>query len=118
MGEANEASFTVTGLTPGTAHTFRLRAATDDEGPGSPSSETAGTPSAGICGRIEAVRDAIVAKIAGVSDWADVTAAHLSAISGALEVSGQSLTALNADDFACATRKRHPGVELTPRASI
>ena len=57
----------------------------------------------GICGRTEAVRDAIVAAVqandAGVAGCGDVTAAHLSAVT-ALDFSKQDLSMQNAGDFA------------------
>ena len=55
---------------------------------------------AGICGRTPAVRDALLALIPSVSDCADVTAAELAAITGTLDLSSQSITALAAGDFA------------------
>ena len=58
----------------------------------------------GICGRTEAVRDALVALIPGVSDCALVTDAHLAAITEPLGLRGQfggdpTVTALAAGDF-------------------
>ena len=58
---------------------------------------------AGICGRTEEVRDALVAQIPGVSDCAAVTDANLAAITGPLDLSGQNITALAAGDFAGLT---------------
>ena len=54
---------------------------------------------AGICGRTPEVRDALLAQTPGVSDCAAVTAAHLAAITGTLDVYNQSITALAAGDF-------------------
>ena len=54
---------------------------------------------AGICGRTEEVRDALVALIPGVSDCAAVTDADLAAITGSLDVSNQSISDLKAGDF-------------------
>ena len=59
---------------------------------------------AGICGRTEEVRDALVALIPGVSDCAAVTDADLAAITGPLDLSGESISALAAGDFAGLTR--------------
>ena len=56
-------------------------------------------PTARICGRTEAVQTAILAKIDGVSACALVTADHLAAITGTLDLSGLSITALAAGDF-------------------
>ena len=54
---------------------------------------------AGFCGRTPQVRDAIVDKIPGVTDCADVTATHLGAITGTLDLSSDGISALAADDF-------------------
>ena len=54
---------------------------------------------AGICGRTEEVRDALVALIPGVSDCAAVTDADLAAITGTLNLSGQNIAVLAAGDF-------------------
>ena len=48
----------------------------------------------GICGRTEAVRNALVASISGVSNCADVTDAHLAGITSHLDLTGQSINAL------------------------
>ena len=53
----------------------------------------------GICGRTQQVRDAILNKISGVSNCADVTAAHLAAITGTLALRFENITALSAGDF-------------------
>ena len=55
-------------------------------------------PTTGICGRTEQVRDAIVAKISGVTDCANVTDTHLAAI-GRLNLNDKGITALAAGDF-------------------
>ena len=60
-------------------------------------------PNAGICGRTAAVQTAILAKIAGVSDCANVTSDHLAAITGELNLIAESITALAAGDFAGLT---------------
>ena len=60
-------------------------------------------PTAGICGRTEAVQTAILARIAGVSDCANVTDQHLAAIAGELNLIAKSITALAAGDFAGLT---------------
>ena len=62
---------------------------------------------AGICDRTPEVRDALVALILGVSNCADVTAAHLAAITGTLELFGQQITALAVGDFAGLTSLTH-----------
>ena len=58
---------------------------------------------AGICGRTEQVRTAILAKIPGVSNCADVTDAHLAAITGSLSLGNGITTALATEDFAGLT---------------
>ena len=58
---------------------------------------------AGICGRTEEVRDALVELIPGVSDCTAVTAADLAAITGPLDLSGQNISVLAAGDFAGLT---------------
>ena len=60
---------------------------------------TAFDPTAGICGRTEEVRDAIVGLISGVTNCADVTDAHLGAITGGLYLDRKGITALAAGDF-------------------
>ena len=54
---------------------------------------------AGICGRTAEVQTAIVAKISGVTDCADVTATQLAAITGLLDLRAKNITALAAGDF-------------------
>ena len=54
----------------------------------------------GICGRTEAVRDAILAAIEGVGDCDLVTGEHLVAITGELNLTTKSITTLAAGDFA------------------
>ena len=53
----------------------------------------------GICGRTAAVRTGILGKISGVSNCANVTDAHLAAITGTLNLSAKGITALAAGDF-------------------
>ena len=54
---------------------------------------------AGICGRTEEVRDALVALIPGVSDCAAVTDADLAAITGPLNLSDQNIAGLGGGGF-------------------
>ena len=61
------------------------------------------TGAVGICGRTPAVHDALMALVPGANGCADVTAAHLAAITGLLDLSGQNITALAAGDFAGLT---------------
>ena len=60
----------------------------------------------GICGRTKAVRDAIVGKIGGVSDCANVTRKQLAAITGGLSLQRQNLSSLKAVDFKGLTSLR------------
>ena len=57
----------------------------------------------GICGRTAKVQTAILRRISGVTDCAAVTDAHLAAITGELDLSFKSITALAAGDFAGLT---------------
>ncbi|MCY4372125.1 MAG: fibronectin type III domain-containing protein, partial [Spirochaetaceae bacterium] len=91
-------SHTLTGLANGTAYGVELRARTG-AGPGPAGAAVTATPRGGFCSRTPAVRDAIVAMIAGVSECGAVTAAHLAAVTGSLVVSGHGLAALLTGDF-------------------
>ena len=51
-----------------------------------------------VCDRTEEVKDAIVAAVAGVTDCADVTEAHLAAITS-LDLANTGVTALQSGDF-------------------
>ncbi len=56
-------------------------------------------PNVGICARTEAVRDALLAKITGVTDCALVTDTHLAAITGTLLLRAKGITVLADGDF-------------------
>ena len=56
----------------------------------------------GICDRTDAVADAIVAAVDGVSDCEDITSAHLEEITS-LNLEGQSIASLQSGDFAGLT---------------
>ena len=56
----------------------------------------------GICDRTDAVADAIVAAVDGVSDCEDITSAHLEEITS-LNLEGQSVASLQSGDFAGLT---------------
>ena len=80
---------TIPALAEGTELTFTLTVtgrSTNASWGSAPDTDTATVvafdPTPGICGRTEAVRDAIVARISGVASCADVTDAHLAAITG------------------------------------
>ena len=51
-----------------------------------------------VCTRTPQVRDAIIAAVSGVSDCEDITDEHLDSIR-TLDLSGQGITALQAQDF-------------------
>ena len=103
---------TIPALTADTELTFTLTVtgrATDTSFGTAPDTDAATVtvvfdPTAGICGRTEAVRNAIVARISDVTDCADVTDTHLAAITGDLGLSNKSITALAAGDFAGLTK--------------
>ena len=90
-----ELTFTLTVTGRATHTSFGTDAGTDD----ATVTVVVFDPTAGICGRTEVVRDAIVAKISGVTSCADVTGTYLAAITGALSLNNKSITALAAGDF-------------------
>ncbi len=53
----------------------------------------------GICDRNQAVQNSILAKLPSISQCSDVTGEHLRGLSGTLDLSGQGITALSAEDF-------------------
>ena len=65
-----------------------------------PSNEASATPRLGICDRTKQVRDAIVAKIAGVGNCTQVTDAHMAKIKGRLRLENTKISSLQAGDFA------------------
>ena len=88
-----ELTFTLTVTAPSYENSDGINASTGT------ATVTVFDPTAGICGRTEVVRDAIVAKISGVTSCADVTGTHLAAITSALTLNSKSITALAAGDF-------------------
>ena len=98
---------TIPQLADGTELTFTLTVtgrATDTSYGTAPDTDNATVTAvfdatAGICGRTEQVRDAIVALISGVTHCASVTDAHLAAITDQLNLNGKGITALAAGDF-------------------
>ncbi|MCY4376849.1 MAG: fibronectin type III domain-containing protein, partial [Spirochaetaceae bacterium] len=87
----------LTGLNNGTAYEVQVRAG-NAAGWGMESATVEATPQAGICARTAAVRTAILAEIANVTDCAAVTAAHLAGISS-VAASRKGIAALRAGDF-------------------
>ena len=57
----------------------------------------------GICDRTRQVRNAIVTAVAGVTDCADITAAHLRRLTGILDLTNDNITTLQAGDFTGLT---------------
>ena len=109
IASGSTTSHTITGLANATRYTVRVSATRTGASDGPPSAEAMGRPrgeSGGICGRTPAVRDALLDLIEeneGAIDCADVSAAHLAAIAGRLDLSGQSIEVLKAGDFAGLT---------------
>ena len=64
---------------------------------------TVALPATDVCERTRQVRNAIVAKVSGVSDCALLTAAHLAAIDGTLDLESKSIARLKAFDFGGLT---------------
>ncbi len=105
MGGANEAGFTVTGLTNEVLHTFQLRAV-NAQGESTAAESDAVTPTPGICGRTQQVRDVLL-ELTGVEDCKAVTVADLAGVT-LLNISFQALgvsdiTALKSGDFGGLT---------------
>ena len=63
-------------------------------------------PSVNVCDRTPAVRDTIVAAVAGIDDCQDVTEAHLSGIGRSLILRRMGITALRVGDFDGLTSLR------------
>ena len=57
----------------------------------------------GICDRTQQVRAAIVDKVSGITDCANITAMHLENITGSLGLGNKGITTLQAGDFAGLT---------------
>ena len=98
-GEVNEGSLTIVGLANGTRYHLEVRTV-NSGGPSDASNEASALAGLGlgICSRTSAVHQEIVAAIAGVNDFADVTANHLETFAGALRFDNL-LTELEARDF-------------------
>ena len=100
VDEANQAGFTVrAGLTNETAYTFQLRAVSAD---GESLTAEAGpvTPTPGICGRTQQVRDEILNALSDVDNCAAVTVADLATVTELYINNRQNVTALQSGDFA------------------
>ena len=96
---------TIPALADGTELTFTLtvtgRGGTNGTAPDTDTATVTAVfdSTAGICGRTEEVRDGIVDSISGVTACANVTDAHLAAITGTLDLGNKGITALAAGDF-------------------
>ena len=80
----------------------QTRAPTDESAlPGRPYTNTAPADEEpqGICDRNQAVQDSVLAELPSVSQCSGVTGEHLRDLSGTLDISGQGITALSAEDF-------------------
>ena len=111
---AGAASGTYTQVRADVGKKLRVKVSfTDDDGndeeltSAATATETVLDPTVGICGRTPQVRDALVAKISGVSHCAEVTAPHLAAITGTLILNNENITALAAGDFDGLTGLSH-----------
>ena len=105
VGGANEAGFTVTGLTNEVLHTFHLRAV-NAQGESTAAEADAVTPTPGICGRTQKVHFIIVYYL-GEEDvertCAEVNVADLESFTGTLEMPNESIASLKTGDFAGLT---------------
>ena len=95
---ASGTSTTITGLANGITYTVRV-AAYNATGDGAASTEVTGTPGL-LCGRTPAVRDAIVAAVAGKTVCSSITNADLAAITGTFNLKDKKISSLKAGDFA------------------
>ena len=114
-GEVNAASYTVTGLNNPSEYTFEIRAV-NALGEGEISAEAmVRNPAVPLSERTPQVRDGIVAAVPGVSDYRNVSEAHLSEIT-ALRLGYQNITSLKPGDFSgltALTRLNLPGNQLS-----
>ena len=79
VGGANQAGYTVPGLTNEMAHTFELRAV-NASGGGAAAAAGPVTPTPGICDRTQKVHETIVDNLAAVDHCAAVTVADLAGL--------------------------------------
>ena len=101
-GGANEAGYTVTGLTNETVYTFELRLVVGTtEGTASESDPV--TPTPGICDRTQIVYENIVDNLSDRDNCAEVNVADLESFTGSLEMPNESIASLKSGDFAGLT---------------
>ena len=95
-GGANAAGVTVTGLRAGVAYTFQVRAVST----GGETSDAATAATLPVCSRTSRVRNAILARLPGINNCADVTVYNLRNIDGEMNLHGAGITSLKAGDFS------------------
>ena len=71
-----------------------------------------------VCNRTPKVRDAIVGKVSGVSDCADLTPAHLAGISGTMGMINRGISSLQAGDFVGLTGLTNLSLSTNRLASL
>ena len=109
---ANEAGFTVTGLTNEVLHTFQLRAV-NAQGESTAAEADAVTPTPGICDRTQKVHEIIVYYLgeAGVDrTCAGVNVADLESFTAFLEMPNEGIASLKTGDFAGLTNVTRLGL--------
>ena len=111
---ANEAGYTVTGLTNEVAHTFQLRRYVGTTASATAESNAV-TPTPGICDRTQGVQDGILAAVFGADACNEVTVADLAGI-GYLEFSDAGITSLKSGDFAGLTGVEEFVLKGNPRS--
>ena len=106
VGGANQAGFTVTGLTNEVVHTFQLRAV-DASGDGTAAEAGPVTPTPGICGRTQKVHENIVYYLEDLYSvertCAEVNVADLERFTQSLDMPSENIGSLKSGDFAGLT---------------
>ena len=95
---ANEAGFTVTGLTNEVLHTFQLRAVNSDGDESAAAEADPVTPTPGICDRTQIVYEIIVDHLSDRDDCAAVTVANLAGIT-TLQMDNQNIATMKEGDL-------------------